>query len=552
MAEALGAICSGVKAEGENSSMNEDQVGAASLGFENYVFVLKRQWRLVIGAVVFGGLIAAGYLLLAPQTVTATTTLNLNVITTEPFSAQRAPSGLLDDATETAIAGSHVVAMRAAELLNGEFSPGEIRRASAVSTSSGAAVVMVDFEATNAADAIRGADAVASAYLSFRSDQAQERIDVMVANLTERTDALNTTLGEVNQQLVSADPSSAAYAQATTQRQQILTEFDALLAERNGLQSVDTTGGIVLSAAEDNELAYSPGRTLTLLTGLAAGLVVGIIAAFVWNPFDRRLRNAKEMSRALDAPVFATLDARREDVPACGDAADSLRVTRERLLVDIYLGSTVLVIDATHRGETSPTAVNLAVVTAQAGHNVQLIVPEGSAEFREHLRVALALEEPSAGASFSETVPTLRVFSANDSGDESQGDLLLTEHTYLAMENAGAEDITFLVLSSLADPASILAGLRISRSVVIVTRENVTTNTELCWLREEADRIETPLLGAVAEFAPPKEEREVSGLSWPFPALTERNKPVLRDVDTEPAEETAEEAEVSAAGKKKP
>lgn len=502
--------------------MNEDQTGAASLGFEQYVFVLKRQWRLLIGATVIGGLVAALYLLLAPQTVTATTTLNLNVITTEPFSAQRAASGLLDDATETAIARSHVVASRASDLLKDSLSPNEIRSASTVATTSGAAVVTVDFEASTAADAIRGADAVASAYLSFRSDQAQERIDVMVSNLTERIDALNKTLGEVNQQLVSADPSSAAYAQATTQRQQILTELDGLLSERNGLQSVDTTGGIVLSAAEDNELAYSPARTVTLLTGLAAGLVVGIIAAFVWNPFDRRLRNAKEMSRELRAPVFATLDARREDVPARGDAADSLRVTRERLLVDIYLGSTVLVIDATHRGETSPTAVNLAVVTAQAGHNVQLIVPEGSEEFRDHLRTALALEAASGGTAYSKTVPALRVFSATDDGDELQGDLLLTEQTHVAIENAGAEEITFLVLSSSAHPASILAGLRVSRSVVIVTREKDTTSAEIRWLREEADGIETPILGAVAERAVSRGDRGEAGIAWPLSARSER------------------------------
>ncbi|MGF9660204.1 hypothetical protein AAIH18_22495, partial [Pantoea agglomerans] len=88
-------------------------------------------------------------------------------------------------------------------------------------------------------------------------------------------------------------------------------ELDGLLTQRNGLQSVDTTGGIVLSAAEDNELGYAPGRTVTLLTGLAGGLVLGIIAAFIWNPLDRRQSNAAEISRSLRAPVVATVDAKR-------------------------------------------------------------------------------------------------------------------------------------------------------------------------------------------------------------------------------------------------
>lgn len=502
--------------------MNDEQAGAASLGFEQYVFILKRQWRVIAAMTVLGAVAAAGYLLFAPQTVTATTTLNLNVITTEPFSAQRAASGLLDDATETAIARSHVVASRASEVLDGDFSAAEIRSASTVSTSSGAAVVTVDFEAPSAAAAIRGADAVASAYLSFRSDQAQERIDVMVTSLTERIDALNTTLGEVNQQLASADPNSAAYAQATTQRQQILTELDGLLSERNGLQSVDTTGGIVLSAAEDNELGYAPGRTVTLLTGIAAGLALGIIAAFIWNRFDRRLRDAREISRALGAPVFATLDAKREDVPAKGAAADSLRVTRERLLVDIYLGSTILVIDATHGDETSPTAVNLAVVTAQAGHDVQLIVPASTEDFRDHLRRALRLGKTRDGAAISAAIPSLRFFTATDAEDERQGDLLLTEQTHAAIEGAGDETLTFVVLSSSAHPASILAGLRISQYVVVVTRERDTTTAEIRWIREEAEGIETPVLGAVAERGLHRAQRKEVGIAWPFTARTDR------------------------------
>ena len=97
----------------------DDRVGAATLGFDHYMFVLRRQWRVVVAGAVLGAIAAVGYLVLAPQTVTATTTINLNVITTEPFSAQRAASGLLDDATETAIARSHVVASRASDLLDG-------------------------------------------------------------------------------------------------------------------------------------------------------------------------------------------------------------------------------------------------------------------------------------------------------------------------------------------------------------------------------------------------------------------------------------------------
>ncbi|MFP3786395.1 hypothetical protein, partial [Burkholderia sp. SIMBA_024] len=100
------------------------------------------------------------------------------------------------------------------------------------------------------------------------------------------------------------------------------------------------------------------------------------------------------------------------------------------------------------------------------------------------LRAALALEEEEAGTATSATIPSLRVFSATDEGDEYQGDLLLTDQTYAAIENAGSDEITFLVLSSAAHPASILAGLRVAQSVVVVTRERDTTTSEIRWIRE--------------------------------------------------------------------
>ena len=486
-------------ARGEGNPMSGEQEGVASLGIEQYLFVLKRQWRVIVAATVLGALAAAGYLLLAPSTVTATTTINLNVITTEPFSAQRAASGLLDDATETAIARSHVVAIRAADIIGDGATAGEIRAASTVSTSSGAAVVTVDYEASTADEAIAGADAVASAYLAFRSEQAGERISVMVSNLTERIDALNTTLGAVNQTLAGADPGSVEYAQATTQRQQILTELDGLLSERNGLQSVDTTGGIVLSAAKDNTLDYAPARTVTLLTGITGGFVAGVIAAFVRNPFDRRLRNAKEMARVVGAPVFATVDSRAESIPAVGEAADALRVARERLLVDVRPGSVVLVVDATRATQISPTGVNLAVVTAQSGLAVQTIVPEMTSEFSGKLEEALGLRAAVEGVRVSARIPALRFFDASDENDESQGDLLMTQATIRAIETGDEAGLTFLVLSSSAHTASILAALRASDAVVIVCRERATITTEVRWLVEESAALDTPIRGVIAE-----------------------------------------------------
>lgn len=534
--------------------MDGEQGSATTLGLEQFVFVLKRQWRIIVAATVLGAVLAAGFLMLAPRTVTATTTVNLNAITTEPFNAQRATSGLLDDATETAIARSHVVAARASELLEADLTAREIRAASSVTTASGAAVVTVAFEAATEGVAVRGADAVAAAYLAFRSEKAQERIAVMVGSLTERIDALNSRLGEVNETLVSARDGSVARAQASTQQQQILTELDGLLSERNGLQSVDTTGGIVLSAAADNDPAYSPGRTITLLTGLAAGLIFGIIAAFVRNPFDRRLRNAAEMVRVLGAPVMAIVEAPAGRVPATGANAEALRVARERLLVEIEAGSTMLLVDATRSQHGSATGANLAIITAQAGYDVQLIVPDASAHLVSALEAALGIEMVDGVPARSVQTPSLRVLVTR-AGVEHEGDLLLTQETLSAIEESGENELTFLMLPSSAHAASMLAALRVAHSTLLLLQERTSQNTEVRWVRDEAADLGVTLLGAIAEKRGKATERtsavvgsvSMTAARMSATARAEEARPDAADVALEADEPGAGQAELDEA-----
>ncbi|WP_336652851.1 MULTISPECIES: hypothetical protein [unclassified Leucobacter] len=334
-----------------------------TLGISRYLAVLRRQrWVAITGVVV--GVAAAGiYLLVAPHTVTATTAVNLNVITTEPFNQQRPASGLLDAATEADIASSHAVAEGAAKLLGGAFSASQVRALSRVSSSGGASVVRVSFTAPTEKEAVRGADAIAQAYLEFRSDQAQQRIDTMLTSMNSRVEKLNDALLEANRELVSAQPGSTDYAQAVSQQQQIQVELDSLLSQRNALSTVDTTGGIVLTSARDSELEQSPSARTTLATGLAGGLVLGIIAAFVRNPFDRRLRSASDIVDALGAPALADLDPRHGEVS--DDAAqEQMRIVFERLRSDAAATpGPVLVFDARRSEQESRALQRLEAIS---------------------------------------------------------------------------------------------------------------------------------------------------------------------------------------------
>src|SRR5699024_5282799 len=114
----------------------------------------------------------------------------------------------------------------------------EIRGSSSVAASSGAAVVSVNFTADSQEQATAGADAVASAYLSYRRERADERIAVLVDGLTARIDDIEAQVADIDDTLSALPEGDPAAARHATERQQMLNELDGLLADRNGLQSV--------------------------------------------------------------------------------------------------------------------------------------------------------------------------------------------------------------------------------------------------------------------------------------------------------------------------
>ncbi|MHA3683337.1 hypothetical protein ACXR2W_03670 [Leucobacter sp. HY1908] len=419
-----------------------------SIRLSYYFTVLWRQRLVVLSGIALGLIVALGVLVFAPRTVTATTAVNLNVITTEPFNQQRPASGLLDVQTEADIASSHVVAQEASKLLDGRLSAAEVREASKVSAAGGATVVRVAFTAPTQQQAVAGADAVAAAYLSVRKDQAEQRIDAMLSSLNTRLEALNKDLLEINKVLIAAAPDSTEYAQAASQLQQVQVELDGLLSQRNALSSVDTTGGIILTSAQDSYPVQSPSRTMTLATGLAVGLVLGVIAAYVWNARDRRLRTTAEIAAALRAPQLASLE------PPRGQARE--------------------------RGRTQGGPDLAGLTSAQLTEQMRVV--------RERLHGA---SSTAASAAAYAAPANLLLYDAR-----RQEAAPLTPDA-LGEVTEGEVEITVAQQGeSLADQ---LAALREAKSVIVLCSPRTARTDDLEWLRTEADAASTQVLGFIVE-----------------------------------------------------
>lgn len=475
------------------SDVSAPSTGApATLGIDTYAFVVRRQWRIIAACAALG--IAAGALAIAvmPRTYTASATVQANVISQNAFNPNQADSRLFDAATEISIARSEVVISDASEAIPG-VDDSEIRGNVEVTVASDSTVVTIDYTAASRSDARAGADAIADAYLAYRGRSADERLAAAIAGIDVYLEQLQRDLDAAEAELAAAAPGSPEAARAEAVRSSATLEVQTLTAQRADLVSVDTTGGSVLSTSTASGVGVSPSPSVFVLTGVAAGLALGIVLAFLVDPRDRRLRNTGELARASNAPVLA-VDA------SDGDRRDAARVLRERILAATGEGTTrILLLDATGAAHLADVAYDIAEVIAAAPRRSLFIGWEMSDESRSELiqrwRVNRARvktgAQPTAVAGLDVYLP-----DAPATGDEA--DTLINRGVVAAMRDAEDGTVCTLAMSVDAPGASVLAALRVADAVVLVLRPGSSRRDVVERITSEVEQAETPLLGGFA------------------------------------------------------
>lgn len=364
-----------------------------SLELAHYGRVLRRRaWVVALGALL-GLLLAFAYLAVADRTVTATSTVNVNVISSDPFNPTRAPADLIDAETETQVATSSAVLQAAAAILDGT-TPSEIESATEVSLASDATIMRLSYTADSTEEAEAGANAMAESYLDFRSQQASGRVDSIVDQLNVRRDDLRQDLVRINTIAQAAGPTSSRAIQAESDRQLVNIELDSLSTQINSFLGLDTTGGTVLSQASENPTTVAPSRLQVLVVGTLGGLLLGVVMAFVVAGLDRRVRDEYDVRRLGGGEVMGELTGTRAAIPATTSDMDALRAVRERLLATMPDSPpTVAVADLTVSGRAPDVAVNLAETFAESGHEVEIVLADADDETAAVLTSALGLSQ---------------------------------------------------------------------------------------------------------------------------------------------------------------
>jgi capsular exopolysaccharide synthesis family protein len=220
------------------------------------------------------------------------------------------------------------------------------------------------------------ANLYATAFVQYRQAVAER-------NLATAEAQLRSQISSLGQQLRSfrGDTTSPA-ASALLNQQAVLKEQ---LAQMQVSGAVDSGDVVLVTPAQTPASPSSPKPAQDALLGLAAGLALGLGAAFLRDSLDDKLASKEAAEHAGGAPVLAMTPVvtswRRqqplvvvvtEPTSPAAESYRSLRTSLQFVRQEGQLRSIVMTSPGVGEGKTA-TLANLGVVFAQAGEQVVLV-----------------------------------------------------------------------------------------------------------------------------------------------------------------------------------
>lgn len=354
---------------------------------------LRRRARLWGGTALAGLLLGVGAFVLIPPLNHATTTILVTQNPTEdPLSAMQ---------TDVALAQSRAVAQRALRSLGSPESLDTfISSYTAVGTTD--RVLEITVGAKSDADAVRSANAIAQAYLTFRRNQLLVQQQLVNTSLSNQLNVIQSKADAISAQLAAAkaEPRSPAQRakvlELTTQNdkaQQDLGTTRTTIQGSEAQNSVTTEtmikGTQIIDAATAAHLSSKRLIAFYAATGLIAGLVIGMGWVIVSALLSSRLRRRDDIAHALGAPVrlsVRSLGQRRRLLPQ--RRGQDAAAERDVRMFALHLHEAALTQDPERRNargaaalaviaidneiESAQPLVSLALSCAQEGDRVLL------------------------------------------------------------------------------------------------------------------------------------------------------------------------------------
>ena len=359
----------------------------------------------------------------------------------------------------------------------------------------------------------------------------------------------------------------------------VAVSFTGLVTDRFGKQGPSVAGQAAqppLTATIWDPSHVLPGKVAprtkrNIAIAAALGLVLALLAAFLSEHFDRRLRSRESVEDRFGVPVIGQIPfdrqgqrGRRTTVPReSGAEAEAFRAVRANLQ---YLGverplRTILVTSASpQQGKTTVTA-GLAAAIARSGATT--VAVEGDLR-RPRLDEAFGIGNSRRGltnilvgtASFEDVVVQVPLATQDPSGDQSAGGVALlpsgplppnpsellssAQMRQLLEQLAASYDDVLIDSPPLLPVADALELARVVDGVVLTARRNRATTDDAREVRALVERLSIHLVGLVFTDA---KMSESYGYGYGYSSSRSPEQPVREEPPVRPAA-TARDATV--------
>ena len=373
-----------------------------SFDLRDYWLIIRRHATLVVVVTVLGAIAGAGYAEHSGHSYTATAQVLVIPSTQGPSGTSAQQSFTQANmTTEQTVAQSSPVVLQAAKLLHERASALQAAVAKHLTVTVPATtlttsnLLQIGWQAKSPSAAQAGANAFASAYLSYRRQLLASQLNSQTASLRQGLASVQAQFTKVHSQL-NRTPTASPVHQSLALKLNELGSVEA--ADNSQLASLSTyndTGGSLIAAARPIAPTGLSHKVYVVVGGLL-GLLIGLILAFMRDVFDDRIRDVSQFEQKLGAPTLGVLppggivpyaapEARKRQPSVvvtvaspdsqAAEAVRSLRAVLAAMAMRRQL-RTLLVVAADSSVSAGQLAAELGVALAESGRKVLLFAAD--------------------------------------------------------------------------------------------------------------------------------------------------------------------------------
>jgi capsular polysaccharide biosynthesis protein len=278
----------------------------------DYVGVLRRRWWIIVAGACVGLVGAFAYVTVAPKSYTATASVNVTPTAADQSNSvagSRTSGATVNLDTEAQVVTSTAVATSAGKMLHSTLTPYKLSQQIAVTVPPNSSILDISCTASTAEGAAACANYFAKAYLQNRQQSAVTYVQAQLKTLQTQVSQLNSAIAALGTKIGTLPKNSPQRANDVALRASDKSKLSKLTQEyatTNG-QLANTNGGTVNNVATPPGKPSKPKKSLILPSGLVAGLLIGLVVAFLVDRRDKRIHNAAHAERVLDLPVLLNL-----------------------------------------------------------------------------------------------------------------------------------------------------------------------------------------------------------------------------------------------------